>query len=206
MTVTPSTLAAGWKFDELGAPPIPGSVTVVDGRFNLTGCGHAMTGFWERRTDQGVFVNKIIEGDATISGRLTSLAPNVGGPAYQWDSRPPTAAGLMLRESLTEGCGRYALIEVQATGKLVFRWRDQVGPDESHVKEIGPATLPLHLKLVRMGGQVQIFTSTNGEAWGEPLLTHPTTFASQSHFGLFVCSGNTFASTTAGFDSITMSQ
>jgi len=202
VTVTASTLPAGWSFDELSAPPIPGSALVADGRFTLTGCGHAMTGFWERRSDQGAYVSQTIPGDATLSARLTSLSPNVGGPAYQWDSRPSTAAGVMLRESLTEGCGRYAAVEVGATGKLLFRWRDKPGPDESHAKELGKVTLPLHLKLARTGAKIQVFTSADGQRWGEPLMTHTTTFEGQSRLGLYTCSGNTFASTTAVFESV----
>ena len=206
VTVTPAALPAGWSYDELGAPPIPGSVSVADGRFTLTGCGQAMTGFWERVIDQGAYVSQTIAGEATISARLNSLAPNVGGPAYQWDSRPSTASGLMLRESLSEGCGRYALIQVEATGKLVFRWRDKPGPDDSHAKELGKVTLPLHLKLTRKGNEIQVFTSPGGQHWGEPLMTHTTTVDGQSRIGLFACSGNTFASTTAVFDSVTLNQ
>ncbi len=202
VTVTPTSLPAAWSYDELSAPPIPGSVAVANDHFTLTGCGHAMTGFWERVRDQGVYVSQAAPGDATISACLTSLAPNVGGPAYKWDSRPSTAAGLMLRESLTEGCGRYALIQVEATGKLVFRWRDKIGPDESHAKDLGPATLPLQLKLTRRGQEIQIFRSTDGQHWGEPLVTHPTAFSGPGRLGLFTCSGNTFASTTAEFTSV----
>ena len=58
VTVTPSTLPTGWSYDELNAPPIPGSVAVADGKFTLTGCGHAMTSWWERVRDQGVFVSR----------------------------------------------------------------------------------------------------------------------------------------------------
>ena len=58
----------------------------------------------------------------------------------------------------------------------------------------------------RTGLLMQIFTSTDGQNWGEPLLTHTTTFDGQRHPGLFVCSGNTFASTTAAFESVTVSQ
>ncbi len=110
----------------------------------------------------------------------------------------------MLRESLTEGCGRYALIQVEATGKLVFRWRDKIGPDESHAKELGKVTLPIHLKLTRTGRQIHISTSTDGQSWGDPLMTHTTTFDGQSRLGLFTCSGNTFASSTAEFESISV--
>ena len=165
-----------------------------------------MTGFWERVRDQGTFVSQAITGDATLSARLTSLAPNVGGPSYQWDSLPSTAAGVMLRESLTEGCGRYALIEVQATGKLVFRWRDRIGPDESQAKELGKVTLPLYIKLVHASRQIQVFTSPDGQQWGEPLMKHPAALEGQGHLGFVVCSGNTFASTTAEFDSVTLNQ
>ena len=205
VTVMASTLPAGWSYDELGVPPIPGSVSVADGRFTVTGCGHAMTGFWERVRDQGAFVSQAVAGDAALSACLTSLAPNVGGPAYQWDSRPSTAAGVMLRESLTEDCGRYALIEVQATGRLVFRWRDKPGPDDSHAKELGKVTLPLHLRLTRKGDEIQVFTSPDGQHWGEPLIKHPAAFAGQGHLGFVVCSGNTFAATTAVFESISFS-
>ena len=204
VTVMASTLPAGWSFDELSGPPIPGSVLVSEGRFTLTGCGHAMTGFWERRSDQGAYVSRSIARDAALSARLTSLSPNVGGPAYQWDSRPSTAAGLMLRESLVEGCGRYAAVEVDATGKLRFRWRDKPGPDESHAKELGNAILPLHLKLTRSEAGIQVFTSADGRSWGEPRMTHTSAFEGPSRLGLYTCSGNTFASTTAEFESVSV--
>jgi hypothetical protein len=65
LTVTPSTLPAGWSYHELNAPPIPSAVMVTDGKFTLTGCGHAMTSWWERIRDQGVFA----------SGRGRNLRP-----------------------------------------------------------------------------------------------------------------------------------
>ena len=200
--VTDSTLPAEWSFAELGIPPIPGCAMVTEGRFSLTGCGHAMTGFWERVRDQGSYLSQAVSGDVTLSACLMSLAPDVGGPSYPWDSRPSTAAGVMLRESSTEGCGRYALLEVQATGKLVFRWRDKPGPDESHVKEFGKVTLPLYLKLTRKGQQIEGFSSPDGRNWSAPLMTHPTSFSAENRLGFSVSSGNTFASSTAVFESV----
>ena len=205
VTVTPSTLPAFWSFDELSMPPIPGSVSMAEGRFTLTGCGYAMTGFWERRHDQGAYVSQAVPGDAAISARLTSLAPIVGDSSNQRNSGPSTASGFLLRESLPEGCGRYAAVEVESSGKLVFRWRDKVGPDESHEKELSQVTLPIHLKLTRTGRQIQVFCYADGQSWGEPLLTHTTTFNGQSHLGFYTCSGNTFASTTAIFETVKLS-
>ena len=203
VTVTPSTLPTGWSYDELNTPPIPGSISVSDGRFILRGCGHAMTSWWERLRDQGVFVSQPVTGDAVVAARLTSLEPNVGGPSYPWDYRPPTASGLMIRESLTEPCGRFLLVQVEASGSLVCRWRDKTGDqDDNQTKALGQVTLPIHLKLVQTGGQIQVFASPDGQHWGEPRMTHPATFDNRSRIGLFVCSGNTFASTTAVFDSV----
>jgi len=67
VTVTPSILPTGWSYNELNTPPIPGSIMVTDGKFSLTGCGHAMTLWWERVRDQGVFVSKAVTGDAESS-------------------------------------------------------------------------------------------------------------------------------------------
>lgn len=204
VTVTRSTLPDGWRYDELNTPPIPGSVLVADGTFTLTGCGHAMTSWWERIRDQGVFVSKPVTGGVEISARLTSLAPNVGGPnAYQWDNRPPTATGLMVRESLSEQCGRYLLIQVEASGNLVCRWRDKTGDqDDNQKKDLGKVALPIHLRLVQTAKEIHVLTSVDGQNWGELRVSHTANFDAQSRIGLFVCSGNTFSSTTAVFDTV----
>lgn len=204
--VIPSTLPAEWSYHELNAPPIPGSIAVKDGKFFLSGSGHAMTGFWERMKDQGVFVSQPATGNVEISARLTRLTPNVGGPAYAWDYRPPTVSGLMLRESLTEPLSRYLLVQVEASGKLFARWRNKIGPDDNQKKELGSVTLPVHLKLRRTGDEIQVLTSADGRNWGESRFTHTHRFGASSQVGLFVCSGNTFASTTAVFDAVHVSK
>jgi hypothetical protein len=203
VTVQPSTLPPGWQYDELNAPPIPGSVDVSDNQFTLTGSGHAMTSWWERVRDQGVFVSRSVRGDATLSACLTSLTPNVGGPSYKWDHRPPTVSGLMIRESLTEAAGRYVLVQLSASGRLTCRWRDKSGDqDDNQVQELGTLALPVHLKIEQTTGEIRIYASTDGREWGEPRLSHRAAFDTSSRIGLFVCSGNTFASTTAVFNSV----
>jgi hypothetical protein len=202
VTVTRSTLPAGWSFDELNSPPIPGSAEMANGVFAVTGCGHAMTSWWERVRDQGAFVSRPVTSDVEISARLTGLAPSVGGPTYQWDSRPPSAAGLMIRESLAETRGRYLLVQVDATGNLVCRWRDRTGDqDDNQIKALGTASMPIHLRLVQSGGRIQVLTSVNGQDW-DPRMSHAAAFGDGSRIGLVVCSGNTFAATTAMFDSV----
>jgi len=206
VTVTPSTLPADWNYQELNQPPIPGAVSVVDGKFTLTGSGHAMTSFWERVNDQGVFVSKPVLNEVDISARLIGLSPNVGGPkAYVNDRRPSTVSGLMMRESLTVPSSRYVLIQVDASGNLVGRWRDELG-NGGKVKDLGKVTLPIHLKLVQSANEVNLFTSVDGQNWGKSLAVLPTTFKEKGHVGLFVCSGNPVSSTTAEFDSVTVKE
>jgi hypothetical protein len=53
---------------------------------------------------------------------------------------------------------------------------------------------------------VQAWTSTDGQAWGEPRMTRAAVFDEKSRIGLFVCSGNTFATTTAVFESVKASR
>ncbi len=203
VTVTQSTLPVGWQYDELNAPTIPGLVDTRDGTFTLTGCGHAMSSFWERVRDQGVFVSERAPGDFETSARLVSLSRNAGGPkAYHADNRPPTASGLMLRESLDEKASRFFLVQVEATGDLVCRWRDKGGDqDGGRAKSLGKVAVPSHLRLVRTGKLVEAFVSADGKDWGKPVMSHTLTMDA-GRCGMFVCSGNTFSSATAVYDSV----
>lgn len=203
LTVTPSTLSTGWQYDELNAPAIPGAVDTREGTFILTGCGHAMTSFWERVRDQGVFVSQPAPGDFEMSTRLVSLSRNVGGPnAYPADNRPPNATGLMMRDSLDEKASRYFLVQVEATGHLVCRWRDKAGDqDDNRSKALGKIALPSHLRLVRTGRVIEAFVSADGKDWGKPVTSH-TSAMGAARCGMFVCSGNTFASANAVYDSV----
>lgn len=206
VTVAPSPLPAGWRYLELGDPPMPGELQVANDSFSITGIGHEMTAFWERVRDQGSYVYQLASGDFDLSARLRQLAPNVGGPAYQWDNRPPTASGLMFRESLTDSLSRYVLVQVEASGKLVARWRDTISQDDNQEQNLGVVELPVHLKLLRKGKSIQIFTSVDGQHWGEPKFMHPSPIGEGATTGMFVCSGNTFATTTASFDGVQMKE
>jgi hypothetical protein len=143
-----------------------------------------------------------------LSARIKSIAPDVGGSNLRpWDYRPPTAAGLMIREPLDEACGRYALIQVETSGNLVFRWRDKSGDqDDNQRKDLGKVSLPVYLRLVRTDQQIQVFMSEDGEHWGEPRMSHNATFGDFDRIGLFICSGNTFASASLVADNVTLSE
>ena len=165
-----------------------------------------MTSWWERIRDQGVFVSKPVTGETQLTAQLTSLAPHVGGRTYHGDNRPPTASGLMIRESLSEAASRYFLVGVEASGNLVCRWRSKTGDqDDNETKQLGKVLLPAHLRLSRHGDHIQVFTSTNGKDWGEPRMSHSAKFVGESRIGLFVSSGNTFASSTATFENVAIS-
>lgn len=200
--VSPSPLPAGWTFAELANPPMPGSVAVDGDSFAITGSGHAMSAFWERVRDQGAYLHRPSGGGGNFSARLHHLGPSVGGPAYQWDNRPPSASGLMLRESLTEPLSRFVLIQVEASGKLVARWRDTISQDDNQTQELGTVELPVHLQIARTGELVELHASRDGKNQGEPMFRRKMSFDQGATIGMFVCSGNTFATTTARFDNV----
>ena len=202
VTVTGGGLAEGWRFEELGSPAILGSVRMEGARCELTGCGHAMTGFWERVRDQGSYVHRAVEGDGGIEAKLVTMGPDTGGPAYQWDYRPAMAAGLMLRESVSEPQSRYVLVQVEASGKLVVRWRDEVGPDDNQRKELGMVGLPVHLRIERRGDEVRVYASGESGQWGEPRFRHRTMMGGSVRAGMVVCSGNSYATSGAGFEEV----
>ena len=54
--------------------------------------------------------------------------------------------------------------------------------------------------------RLQVFASADGQSWGEPRMSHTATFDATSRVSLFVCSGNTFSSTTATFDSVAVNK
>jgi hypothetical protein len=111
----------------------------------------------------------------------------------------------MIRESLEEAASRFFLVQVEASGNLVCRWREKTGDqDDNQSKELGKVALPIHLKLTLRGKEIQVFTSTDGKDWGEPRMSHAATFGNASRLGLFVCSGNTFASSTATYENVAL--
>jgi hypothetical protein len=112
----------------------------------------------------------------------------------------------MIRESLSDAASRFFLVQVEASGKLLCRWRNKTGDqDDNQSKELGKVSLPTYLKVARKGPEIQVFTSPDGKEWGEPRMSHSAQFGEGSRIGLFVCSGNTFASSTATFQNVAVS-
>ncbi len=208
LTVTASTLPDGWTYDELGSPPIPGAAVWAKDGFTLTGCGHAITSWWSRNLDQGVFLDQPLVADGELTACLTTLGPNVGGPNYPNARRPSSVAGLMIREDVGQVRSRFFLVEATIDGGLQCRWRTKTDDaDDNQVKALTtPGKLPLHLRLAKSATQIRIYASTDGKNWGEPLFTHDQAFAGTSRIGLFVTSGHTFASTTATFTAVTLTR
>ena len=199
--VTASTLPAGWRCEELGSPAIPAAVSVAGQAFTITGCGHALSSWWSRTRDQGAFVSRAATPDDAIAIRVDSLSANAGGPSYQWDNRPPTATGVMIREPHAQSRGRFFAVQFTAQGTISVRWRDKTddSDDSNHAELLNKEStkLPVHLKLVRAAAAVEVYTSTDGKIWGEPLMRHKAVYGQTSIIGMHVCSGNTFVSSTA---------
>ena len=199
--VAASTLPAGWRCEELGSPAIPAAVSVAGQAFTITGCGDALSSWWSRRMDQGAFVTRAATPDDAIAIRVDSLSANAGGPSYQWDNRPPTATGVMIREPQAQSRGRFFAVQFTAQGTISVRWRDKTDDsDDSNQAELlkkEATKLPVHLKLVRAAAAVEVYASTDGKTWGEPLMRHKAVYGDGSSIGMYVCSGNSFVSSTA---------
>ena len=208
VTVSASTLPKEWSYDELGNPPIPGSTTWAKDVLTLTGCGHDITSWWDRTFDQGMFVSRALPADCELTACLASLGPDVGGPNYPSARRSPSVAGLMIREDLAQARGRFLLVEAGSDGGLECRWRNKTDDaNENQQKRLtSPGKLPLHLKLAKTVTQIRVYASTDGKAWGEPLMTLDAAFGEKDRIGAFVSSGHTFASTTATFSAVKLSK
>jgi hypothetical protein len=166
--------------------------------------GHISYGQGNEGNEMSRGMNSWVQQWVLNFGPAKKMLPNW----FDWPvNRPPTASGLMIRESLAQACGRYLLIQVEASGDLVCRWRDKTGDqDDNQRQALGKVALPVHLRLVQTGREIRVFASADGQNWGAPRMSHTASLDKNSRIGLFVCSGNTFSSTTATYDSVTVSK
>lgn len=160
VTVTPTTLPAGWSYEEINAPHVPGAATYRDGIFTLIGGGSRLGRWWQREFDQFAMLTQQHEGDGAITARITSLD----------QGSPRAMAGVMFRES-TDRESPFVAIGIQPSGELILTWRDKP-KDEGPEKKLGKFPLPIHLKLTRRGDTYEAYTSADGVAWGAPLGQH----------------------------------
>ncbi|MCY2952617.1 MAG: nucleoside hydrolase [Planctomycetota bacterium] len=193
VSVMPSTLPAGWVYEEVNSPHVPGCAEHRDGVFTVTGGGLAIERWWQRIWDQFALLSRTASGDGAIVVRLTS----------QTHSNPKAIAGVMYRETLARD-SKFVMLGRHPDGELLMSWRD--GPeDEGPRKQLGKVTLPVWLKLERRGTSFNAYVSKDGADWGKPAASHTgRLFPRSLKAGLCVTARNNTMTSTAVFDHVTL--
>jgi hypothetical protein len=202
VAVKPSSLPAPWTFCQVNELFVPGAVTVAGGEFTITGGGEGVRSWWERVKDQLVLVGRPVAGDCRISARVTALTDN----ARTSDSK--SIAGLMLRES-TYARSKYFMVSVTPAHDLTCSWRDKTDQETDFPRQsikLGKVTLPVHLRIERKGGVLNVYKSNDGKDWGTAVGTHAITFKDPSQAGLLVTSGNNATTSAAKFDNVALQE
>lgn len=159
----------------------------------------------EAVTDRFYFVHQPLDGDGSITARVTSLtgaavSPGGGAPAGQGGTPPSepgtstpttggvqpwTKAGLIIKESTTQGSA-YAAIMV--TGDHGVRLQYNYTGDTAGPAGAVSATSPRWLRLTRAGDTLTGYASADGATWTRVGTAHLTGLPSTVQAGLFVTS------------------
>ncbi len=140
--VAPAPVVPNFSVARFGNAPATTGFTAggVAGSYNVTagGASIASTG----TADQFVFVQQAMTGDATLVARVVSMG--TGGSSTS-DNR----AGLMIRESVSDGGSRHAFIGITKTPATRFISRAATGAASTNTT--GTGAFPCWVRLVRSG-------------------------------------------------------
>lgn len=143
----------GWSSHDLGIPANRGFVMKED---ELLIMGGAAGGSSSQLTEGSHFMHKSLEGDASLSARITSAA----------FSTPGGFCGLSVRADSTSPDAVMARLVYTGDGEVKFEARSsQVEPNTLLAGQ--PADLPLWINLVKTGNQVSAYLSEDGESWSQ---------------------------------------
>jgi hypothetical protein len=147
-------LPPNWTAQNIGEVVSPGSVTVQDGAFTVTGCGTEKHSNVREFSDRVFFVGTPWLENGQFTAHLVSLDAPQGGEA-SW-------AGLMFRDSLDpKAFSCAALFNGAAQIRLPMR-RD---PHRDDWSEPTNSQAPLWFRFTREGNTVFTSTSSDGNDW-----------------------------------------
>lgn len=182
-----ATLPQGWTDLDLGTVGQPGSASVSNSTWTISGSGTDVCSF-----DQFHFVYTQVNGDFILLAKLETVL-NV----------PGSQAGIMLRDNTTSGAIEAALLAV-ANGGITFQWRSTPGLGCSYQNAIGVQglVLPVWLKVARSGGNFSGYYSTNGTDFYQAGVSQTIPMSQAPLAGLAVCAQNNSALATATFSGV----
>lgn len=150
----------------------------------------------EAVTDSFSFVHRSLDGDGTITARVSSLTASTAGGAAAASStadvQPWTKAGLIIKASTSQGSA-YAAIMV--TGGHGVRMQYNFTGDIAGPVEAVSTSSPQWLRLTRAGETVTGYSSTDGSTWTTVGTVHLTGLPTTVPAGPFVASPDARTST-----------
>jgi hypothetical protein len=184
VTTTPP-LPDPWQQSDVGTTGLQGGASYSNGVLTVSGSGSDIWG----SADSFHFVYSQIGGDGQIVARVTSTQ----------NTNPYAKAGVMIRESL-DASASDVVLDLKPDGSVEFMARGASGADTTF---IGTASqqLPGWLKLVRSGGTVSGYVSSDGATWskvGDATVSLP----SVAYIGLAVTSHDPSLQNTSTFDNV----
>jgi outer membrane protein assembly factor BamB len=191
---TPSSSNAncppGWSCQDIGNPLLVGSQTIGGGTWKVQAGGTGVTG----RSDQLRFVSRSVSGDMQINAKLVSQDTlGVGGPAQ---------LGLMVRQANDPASPYYAVFFTEHAG-VVVQYRSSFGGETIKDLQLTRASLPLYLKIERVGNQFQAGISKDGTNYTlVPGSTVTMVMPTPVNAGLAVSSNNVETMSTAVYSAL----
>ncbi|MGA3220766.1 MAG: PQQ-binding-like beta-propeller repeat protein [Acidimicrobiales bacterium] len=183
-TIGNGGLPSLWSDQDIGAPTPAGSASYGDGTFTVQGGGSDIWG----GADQFNYVWQNLSSDASIVAQVTS----------QTDSDPWAKAGVMIKQSTTAG-SPYAMVALTPANGIAFQYGFNTTVSG------GNYSFPNGwVRLDRDGDVFTAYESTDGFNWDE-IGQVDILMSRTATVGLFVCSHNPGALSTATFANVTVS-
>lgn len=141
-------------------------------------------------SDNFSFVNRQLDGDGTITARITSLSEQVmpaDGSGGQWQQGlvPWAKAGLIVKANTTQGAPYAAIMATATHGvRMQYNFTHDMAGSATAVTQ----TAPQWLRLTRSGDTLTGYESTDGNVWTKVGVAKLSGLPSSVQAGLFVAS------------------
>lgn len=187
ITVTVSSLPAGWNNNDIGTVGVAGSANYANSTYTVQGSGMDIWG----NADSFNFTSTTLNGDGQITARVAS----------QQNTDPWALAGVMMRDT-SDPASKEVLAALTPGNGFSFDYRDTSGGATTYISG-GPGAAPNWVRLVRAGSTFTAYQSIDGVNWtatGSATISMSTSLS----LGLAVTSHNNTTLGTATFDNVSV--
>ncbi len=173
---------------DIGSPGFAGSMSYSSSTYTLTGGG---SDIWNA-ADQFHFVYQSMPGDGAVMAQVKS----------QQNTDPWAKAGVMMRASTDPNAANVGIFATPGNG-VSFQWRSTTGGTSNNVA-VGGLTVPVWVKLTRVGNTFSGYYSTNGITWTQVGTSQTISLPSTALVGLAVTAHNKATASTATFSGVSV--